>query len=432
MPPLGGATARLTALRRGLMAVTIFENARIFDGSGANYIEGGFVAVDGAKIREVSAKPIKADNARRIDARNHVLMPGLIDLHIHAYAANINLMRLGEYGRSYMAGYAAQMLGHALNSGFTTVRDIAGGDWSLALAIQDGVIRAPRFFYAGRGISMTGGHGDFRPIHADGYYSPSLCQCGVANELCVVADGVDECLKAVREQFRLGAHCIKILGSGGVTSPSDPIWMNQYREDEIRAIVGEAIERRSYVSSHCHGAEAIRRSVDFGVRVIEHGTLIDAPTAAHVAKLGAYIVPTLAVIFDFKDRGASLGLPEHAQEKIKGVHAAAIESLGIMRAAGVKLGFGTDLLGVSHVRQSEEFLFRREVFEPIEILRQATSGSAEILMRQGELGCVAADAAADILLVNGDPLADIGVLAQQGRTLDFIMRNGEIVKDNLN
>src|SRR5690606_24317192 len=130
---------------------------------------------------------------------------------------------------------------------FTTVRDIGGGDWSLWKALQDGLIRGPRFFYAGKIVSMTGGHGDMRPIHSEGGEHAG-CGCGTVNSITVVADGVDQCIAAAREQLRRGAHTIKIMGSGGVVSPTDPVWMNQYREDEIRAIVHEVAERRSYVS----------------------------------------------------------------------------------------------------------------------------------------------------------------------------------------
>ncbi len=181
------------------------------------------------------------------------------------------------------------MLGFALNCGFTTVRDIGGGDYGLSRAIGDRLIRAPRVFYAGKMLSMTGGHGDSRPMstghHHQGYFS-----CGDANSLSVMADGVDACIKAAREELRRGAHCIKIMASGGAASPADPIWMNQYREDEIRAVVTETTERRTYTSAHCHPADSIRRCVSFGVRVIEHGTLMDDETARFVAESGAYVV----------------------------------------------------------------------------------------------------------------------------------------------
>ncbi|MDT9601011.1 metal-dependent hydrolase family protein [Sphingosinicella rhizophila] len=412
------------------MTALILENARIFDGSNEECAEGMSVLINGESIEEISDKPITSQSARRMDLAGRTLMPGLIDLHIHAYASSVNLQRVATSGHTYNAAHAARMLGHALDCGFTTVRDIGGGDWSLATSIEDGLIRGPRFFYAGRIVSMTGGHGDFRPMHVS-RHDEGICQCGESNVFSVLADGVDECLKATREELRQGAHCIKIMGSGGVASPADPIWMNQYREDEIRAIVGECIERRTYVSSHCHGAEAIRRSVDYGVRVIEHGTLMDAETAAHVAKKGAYVVPTMAVIFALMEEGERLGLPAVSMEKLRSVFSSALSGMEHMRDAGVKLGFGTDLLGETYIRQTQEFTIRREVFEPVEILRQATSGSAEILMREGELGCIADGAAADLIVVDGDPLKDIGLLAASGEKLDLIIRRGEIVKDRL-
>jgi len=221
------------------------------------------------------------------------------------------------------------------------------------------------------------------------------------------------------------------MGSGGVVSPTDPLWMNQYREDEIRAIVNECAERRSYVSAHCHPASAIRRCVDFGVRCIEHGTLIDDDTASLVARAGAYVVPTLAILFATAEYGRQNNLPEHMRAKIDQVVGGAIEGLQRMRKAQVKLGFGTDLVGPLYTQQCREFLLRSEVFTPVEILRQATSIGAEVLQLQGKLGCVATDAHADLIVVDGDPLQDISLLAQSGRELSLIMRGGEIVKNRL-
>src|SRR6185436_13332378 len=217
-------------------------------------------------------------------------------------------------GEPYRTAHAMRMLGFALDCGFTTVRDIGGGDFSLGQAINDGLIRAPRFFYAGKVLTMTGGHGDFRQM-SESRHTHGYCSCSSYNSISVVADGVDECLKAVREELRRGAHCIKIMASGGVASPTDPIWMNQYREDEVRAIVNEAGERRTYVSAHCHPLSAIRRCVEFGVRVIEHGTLMDDETARFVAERGAYIVPTMVIIFALVELGKKLGFPPQSQEK---------------------------------------------------------------------------------------------------------------------
>jgi imidazolonepropionase-like amidohydrolase len=247
----------------------------------------------------------------------------------------------------------------------------------------------------------------------------------------VVVDGVDECIKAAREELRRGAHCIKITASGGVMSPSDPMWMNQFREDEIRAIVNECAERRTYVSAHCHPISAIRRSVEFGVRCIEHATLIDAETAQWVAERGTYVVPTMSVIFVNMEVGEKLGMSPESMAKLKIAADSAIEGLQHMRNAGVKIGYGTDLLGSTYDQQCREFEFRSEVFTPLEMLRQATSMGAEILMQEGRLGCVRPEAHADLIVVDGDPLKDIGLLAADGHKLDLIMRAGEIIKNRL-
>jgi imidazolonepropionase-like amidohydrolase len=342
----------------------------------------------------------------------------------------VSFQKIESAGNAYRAAHAARMLSHALDCGFTTVRDIGGGDWSLWRAIEDKLIRAPRFFYAGRVLTMTGGHGDFRSM-GQGGHEHGCCACAYTSTVSVAADGVDECIKAVREELRHGAHCIKIMGSGGVASPSDPIWMNQYREDETRAIVEECTQRRTYVSAHCHPASAIRRSVEFGVRVIEHGTLIDDATAQFVADRGAYVVPTMVIIFALKELGPALGFPAVSQEKVAIVADHALEGLDRMRRHGVRLGFGTDLLGETYIRQAQEFSIRARVFEPVEILRQATSMGAEILMQEGQLGCVKDGAHADLIVVDGDPLRDISLLARDGQALSVIMRGGELVKNTI-
>jgi imidazolonepropionase-like amidohydrolase len=407
----------------------IFTNARVFDGSSDHCAQGMTVWVEDGLIKEVSDRSLKSANTPVIDVGGRTLMPGLIDAHIHAYSSDVNIQKVDTAGDAYRTAHAVRMLGHALDCGFTTVRDVGGGDYSLWRAIEDGLIRAPRFFYSGKIISMTGGHGDFRPMSLDSGHG--LCACGQHNCLSVVADGVEECIRATREQLRRGAHCIKIMGSGGVASPTDPIWMNQYREDEIRAVVNEAVERRTYVSAHCHPANAIRRCVEFGVRVIEHGTLVDDETCRYVAEQGAYIVPTMAIIFALIEVGPQLGFPRSSQDKVQVAFRQALSGMESMRRAGVKIGFGTDLLGATYTHQAREFNIRREVFAPLEILRQATSINASILMKDGKLGCISPGAHADLLVVDGDPLRDIGLLGADGAHLKVIMRGGEWVKNEL-
>jgi imidazolonepropionase-like amidohydrolase len=412
------------------MSGILFKNARVFDGVNQDCQEGMQVLVEGDRIREVSATPIKSSDAQVIDVAGRTLMPGLIDAHIHAYASDVNIHKVDHSGAPYRTAHAIRMLRFALESGFTTVRDVGGGDWSLARAIDERLLVAPRFLYAGKGLSMTGGHGDFRE-RGESEHEHGYCSCGHSQSLTVVADGLDECIKAAREELRRGAHCIKIMGSGGVASPSDPIWMNQYRDDEIRAIVHEANERRSYVTAHCHPAYSARRCVELGVRSIEHGTLMDDDTARFIAEKGAFVVPTMAVIFAMSETGRKLGFPAASQVKIEYARQQALTGMESMRKAGVRVGFGTDLLGETYVQQRREFTLRSEVFSPVEILRQATSTNAALLQHEGKLGCVATDAYADLLVVDGDPLKNLALLAE-GRHLPIVMRAGELVRNDIN
>jgi imidazolonepropionase-like amidohydrolase len=412
------------------MSPLVLKNARIFDGTNADCPEGMYLRISDGLIREISARALTASDARVLDVGGRTVMPGLIDAHLHAYCSDVSMQKIEAIGEPYRTAHAIRMLGHALDCGFTTVRDIGGGDYSLAKAIADGLVRAPRFLYAGKVLSMTGGHGDLRPLEQKSHHH-ELCSCGIVNWACRVADGVDACIHAARDELRQGAHCIKIMGSGGVASPTDPIWMNQYREDEIRAIVNECTERRSYVAAHCHPASAIRRCIEFGVRSIEHGTLIDDDTALFAAEQGAYIVPTMVVIFALFEMGRQLGFPAASQEKAEYAYKQALSGMDKMRSAGVKLGFGTDLLGATYTQQCREFTIRSEVFSPLELLRQATSTNAELMMQKGKLGCIAPDAHADLLVVDGDPLKDISLLAADGKNLRAIVRGGEVVKNEL-
>jgi imidazolonepropionase-like amidohydrolase len=407
----------------------LITHARIFDGLSEDCQEGMNLLVADGAIQEVSAQPIRCEGAQVIDAAGRTLMPGLIDCHIHSCASDVSLQRLEMQGAEYRAAHAARLLSYALSCGFTTVRDVGGGNHSLYRAVQDELIVAPRFFYAGKMLSMTGGHGDMRAADVAPRYE-SVCNCsGFAfNSHVVIADGEAECIKAVREELRQGASFIKIMGSGGIASPTDPIWMNQYREDEIRAIVNECAERRTYVSAHCHPASAIKRCVEFGVKCIEHGTLIDEPTATLVAEKGVYVVPTLVTIEQLALMGKELKFPSESQEKAEFAWQSALTGIEIMRRKNIKLCFGTDLLGQTYDRQCREFLLRSEVFSPVEILRQATSMAAEMMMQSGKLGCIQPGAHADLLLVDGDPLADISLLAQNGKALSLIVRGGKIVK----
>lgn len=410
------------------MPSTLFRNLRLFDGTTPHLIEGAEVLVEGGAIAEVSDRPIRHDGAHVVDLGGRTLMPGLIDAHYHAYAADANIGRLDLMPRSLMALHARRFLEASLSRGFTTIRDVGGADFGLAVACESGLIDGPRLLYCGRALSPTGGHGDSRP---NAWLEQFCGCCAPALSIGVIADGVDEVRRAIRAELKRGAHAIKIMASGGVASPSDPIWTLQYSDEEIATAVWETRAWRTYVVAHAYTPEAITRAVSLGVRSIEHANLIDEPTARLMAERGAFAVPTL-VTYDALDKdGPALGLPKESQEKLKVVRAAGLRSLEILKAAGVRTGFGTDLLAEMHRRQSDEFVIRREVLTAAEILAQATSGNAALLNRAGELGTVARGAVADLIVVDGDPLRDIGVLTGQGERIPLVMLAGAIRRNRL-
>jgi imidazolonepropionase-like amidohydrolase len=410
------------------MSTILFRNARLFDGISADLVDGVELLVVDGKIEAIEQGTIKApSDAAIVACGGRTLMPGLIDAHVHVYASSLNLMRVAKEPFSYLAHYAARFLGNMLDHGFTTVRDVGGGDVGLAHAIQDGFCVSPRLFYGGRVLSQTGGHGDFRPGDHD-HDDCGMCACH-ADSFAVIADGEDQVRKAVREELRRGAAHIKIMGSGGVASPTDPLERCQYSDGEIRAAVDECERFGVYVAAHCHPTIAVRRSVELGVRSIEHGTMIDEETAKFVAGTDAFVVPTMAVIFALLEEGERLGFPSVSMDKLRKVQRFAIAGLDIMHRNGVRMGFGTDLLGSTHVRQATEFSLRAQVLPSIDILRSATSVNAELLLQPDTLGCLKPGAAADLLIVDGDPLRDIALLAAPaGQNLPVIMKAGQFHK----
>ncbi|MBL8265093.1 metal-dependent hydrolase family protein [Steroidobacter sp.] len=356
-------------------------------------------------------------------------MPGLIDAHVHVMISELNIGKLKQMPATLAALRAGPILSGMLDRGFTTVRDTGGADHGLKEALASGVVRGPRLFIAGRAISQTGGHVDYRERTESG---PVGCGCCSGLDLlCAVVDGVPGMLAAVREQLRQGADHIKLTVSGGVASPHDPLESLQFTPQEISAAVQAATDWGAYVCAHAYSSAAISRALDCGVRSIEHGNMIDAKTAQQAAEQGAFVVPTL-VTYDCLDRfGAELGMSEASRAKNTKVLQAGVASLEICKAAGVRLGFGTDLLGPLHEHQSREFLIRSEVLTPAELLRSATLTNASLLQRDGQLGIVAEGAVADLIVVDGDPLSDLALLQDGGAHIPLVMQAGSIVKNAL-
>jgi imidazolonepropionase-like amidohydrolase len=406
--------------------VTIFHNALLFDGTSSELADGVTVVIENGRIAEVSHEPVTSKVARNIDLRGKFLMPGLIDAHFHAYGISMDVTKFDHMPTSLLAHHGARMLHDTLMRGFTTVRDAAGADFGLAQAVTLGLIAGPRVFFAGKSLSQTGGHGDLRSTER-----VELCPCGYSGTLSVVVDGEDAVRKAAREELRQGAHQIKLHLSGGVLSPSDPIWMPQFTDAEIRAAVEEAGTRRTYVMAHAHTADAALRCVRLGVRSIEHGTLIDNEAARLIAKSDVYVVPTLVIADRALAFGKHAGMTDVSLGKLQEIAHLGLEAFDRCVHEGVKLGFGTDLLGVLHAYQNCEFSIRRRVTSAFEILKSATSVNAALLNRGGELGVVAPKACADLLVIDGNPLEDISLFERSEETIQLIMKDGILFKDML-
>jgi len=410
------------------MSQIVFRNARLLDPRWDEARDGHEVLIEGDRIKEVSDKPIKAANARVVDCGGRTLMPGLIDCHVHVFLSEVNIRNLENVPLTLMTARAADLMKGMIDRGFTTVRDTGGADWGIKAAVESGLIAGPRLFISGRAIGPTGGHSDSRRRTDIG----APCGCCNAMVYCMaIADGPDEVRRLTREQMRQGADQVKIMCSGGVASPYDPLDSLQFSEAEIAAATDEAKNFGRYVLAHAYTPEAITRAVTNGVRTIEHGNLIDQKSAQLLKSKGGYMVANLVTYFVMKERAAQFGMTADMLAKNDIVLEGALKSLEICKAAGVKVGYGSDLLGQLQVEQSREFLFRAEVLKPIEIIRQATLVGAEVLRHEGKLGVVEPGAFADLIVVDGDPVKDLKLFLDQGTHLPVIMKAGQFHKNAL-
>jgi len=412
------------------MSQLLFRNFSLLDPRWDEPRGGYEVLVEGEHIKEVSAKPIKTRGAQVVDGGGkRTLMPGLIDCHVHVFLTEVNIRHLESIPLTLLTAKSAELMRGMIDRGFTTVRDTGGADWGIKTAVESGLIPGPRLFISGRAIGPTGGHSDSRR-RTDVAAAP--CGCCNAMVYCMaVADGPDEVRRLVREQMRQGADQIKIMCSGGVASPYDPLDSLQFSEAEIAAATDEAKNFGRYVLAHAYTPEAITRAVTNGVRTIEHGNLIDEKSAKLLKSKGGYMIANLVTYFSMKDRAAQFGMTAEMLAKNDIVMEGALRSLEICKKAGVKVGYGTDLLGALQVDQSLEFTYRARVLKPIEIIRQATTIGAEILRMEGKLGVVAPGAYADLIAIDGNPLKKLELFLDQGRHLPMIMKAGKFHKNKL-
>ncbi|CAM5331660.1 Amidohydrolase OS=Streptomyces alboniger OX=132473 GN=CP975_07865 PE=4 SV=1 [Streptomyces alboniger] len=410
------------------MSELIIKDASLLDLESGELIPGSSVRVSGERIVDVAPGSRITGDAPVLDAGGRTLMPGLIDAHVHAAVTTLDMPAMARRPSSRIGIEAAGLLEDMVRRGFTTVRDAGGLDRGVAEALDAGLVTGPRVFRSGRVISQTGGHGDFDPAPNE----PHLCACHIhSNWFAHVADGPDAVRRAVREELKNGAHQIKIMASGGVSSPTDPIDMVQYTAEEIRAAVTEAASRHTYVLAHAFTPEAIIQAVTAGVRSIEHGNLLDAAAARVMAEHGAFLVPTLVTLEQLAEVGRRWRYPQESIDKVQHVLREGETAIQVALEAGVRVGFGTDLLGEAHPAQSRELLLRARVQSPLDVLRSATAVNAELLGRSGELGALAPGALADLMLLSGDPLRDLSLLGDSGAGIEFIMRGGKVVSSRL-
>lgn len=411
------------------MALTLIKNGHLVDGTSDDPKGPVHVLIENDRIREVSDQPITSSDARQIDLAGRTLMPGLIDCHVHVIATLVDLGANAELPNALVAARSAQIMNRMLMRGFTTVRDLGGADIGLVMAIEEGAIAGPRLIICGKALSQTGGHTDYRGRYHSrsvDYYSERL---GTLGRVC---DGVSEVRRAAREEIKGGAQFIKLMANGGVSSPTDPIANFGFSREEIAAAVEEAESAKTYCAAHLYTNDAIVRCVELGVRCVEHANLVSPETAQLMKEKGAVSVPTLVTFEALKEEGAALGLPPASVEKIDDVRTAGLASLEILKAAGIDMGYGTDLLGAMHPRQSEEFLIRGRVLPAREVIASATHVAARVVCMEGQIGEVVPGAFADMIAVDGNPLDDLSLLTDQGAHMPLIMRGGELFKNTIN
>lgn len=406
----------------------LLHNARLVDGTSPTPRENISVLIENDRITQVSDTPIEAPGATRLDLGGRTLMPGLIDCHVHVIATTADLGANALLPDSLVTARATPIMRDMLMRGFTTVRDVGGADRGLQQAVAEGHFVGPELMICGKALSQTGGHTDYRGFYDERDDQYQTRRLGSMGRIC---DGVDAVRRATREEIKSGAQFIKVMANGGVSSPSDPIDFLSYSVGELEAIVEEATNAQTYVSAHLYTDQAIRRAVLAGVRSLEHCNLITHETAQLAAEKGAMACPTLVTYEMLKKEGAQYGLKPDSVAKIDDVRLAGLESLKIMREAGLTMAYGSDLLGEMHRHQSEEFVIRTRVLPAHEVIRSATLDAARLLQREGEIGCVAPGARADLIVVDGNPLEDMSLLTGQGAHMPLIMQAGRLIKHQL-
>jgi len=417
--------------------VVLITNANVFDGQNEKLAEGMSVLIEGNKITQI-AKSIKApDGATVIDAKGRVLMPGLSECHWHTVQANLTNAEALSNGLDYIALASAIGAEKTLMRGFTTVRDVGGPVFGLKKMIDKGSYVGPRIYPSGGYITQTSGHGDFRsPLEAPRSYSRDLTpqeQMGIMT----VADGVPQVIQRARENLMKGATQLKVLAGGGVASPSDPLDVAQYTEDELKAAVEVADTWNTYVAIHAYTAKAVQRALIAGVKSIEHGQMIDDETAKMIKDADAWVCMQPF----FNDQDAIYFPPgSFSEKKYLDLVSHTDGAYNLVKIYNLNMAFGTDTQNDSKLadRQGAQLAKLSRWFEPWEVLKIATSTNYELIKLcgprdpyPGKNGVVEEGALADLILVDGNPLENINLIADPEKNFVMIMKDGKIYKNTI-
>ncbi|MGL4768132.1 MAG: amidohydrolase family protein [Formosimonas sp.] len=412
----------------------LFENVRIFDGSGAPLSAPSYVLVEGNTIKQISKQPIQGlgSDYVTIQGKGRTLMPGLIDNHVHIFMSANTQASMMDANNNFatLEANGAQEASNMLLRGFTAVRDVGGPVFGIKRAIDQNKAVGPRIYPSGAVISQTSGHGDSREPHERAHRFFGGVSAGVKLGANFIADGRDEVLTATRENLRSGASQIKVMAGGGAATIYDPLDVTQYTLDEMKAAVEAAEDWGTYVTVHAYTTKAVRRAIDAGVKSIEHGQLLDEATIKLLAQKGIWL--SLQSL-DEAPESAPLDVRTKKHTVVEGTDNAFKWAL----KHKVKLAWGTDFLfnPAQNKNQSSDILKLKKWMTPRQILKMLTKDNAELLALsgprnpyKGKLGVVETNALADLLLINGDPTQNLELLAQPEPNIALIMKNGRIYK----
>jgi imidazolonepropionase-like amidohydrolase len=421
-------------------AITLFQNVRIFDGTRPQLSAPSFVLVRGNRIERISAEPIQTESVVDgvvLNGDGRTLMPGLIDMHWHAMMVRSTPTALMVDPVGYTNLLASLEAADTLMRGFTTVRDVGGPVFGLKRAIDEGLIVGPRIYPSGAMISITGGHGDFRqlfevPRRVGGPLSRAEQIGGT-----MIADSPDEVRLRVREQLMLGASQIKLTAGGGVASPHSPLDVSTFTEEELRTAVEAAGNWGTYVTVHAYTSVAMQRAIAAGVQCIEHGLLMDEATARLMAEKDTWLSTQPLP----EELGQAFPPGSARRLKFEKVLGGIETTYGLAKKYKLKTAFGTDILFSQALAQMQGALLTKLVrwYTPEDVLKMATGDNAQLLTLSGprnpypgKLGVVEEGALADLLLVDGNPLENINMIADPTKNFLVIMKDGKVQKNLLN